>query len=349
MSKTLFIGLGSTPPSWYRCALPAHILEADWWGLYPVQQDADILGAPYAGNMSAKPVFEDYDCIIIQQPRGEWINIIKGWQKQGIKVIYEIDDFVHGIHKMQEHSNRKWFSKKFIRSMVECMRQCDGMIVSTDYLAIQYRKYNPNIHVCRLGLDMGRYIKIQHPPREEIVIGWAGGTGHHKAIGTWLIEILKVCQLFDNVRFASLGTEYAQIINLHTDNKGIIIPWVSLENFPYALTNFDINIAPAHESKYFQSKSDLRWLESSALGIPTIADPSVYYEIEDGVTGVFAVSDAHFADELHELIDNEAKRKMIGKQAQDYVVQHRDISVMAKQWETAIEAITSEGKVKQTI
>ena len=54
------------------------------------------------------------------------------------------------------------------------------------------------------------------------------------------------------------------------------------------MTLFDIAIAPSSESNLFKGKSDLRWLEASALGVPLVAHPDVYPEIEDGVTGVHA-------------------------------------------------------------
>ena len=61
-----------------------------------------------------------------------------------------------------------------------------------------------------------------------------------------------------------------------------------IEVYPASMTLFDIAIAPSAENNLFRGKSDLRWLEASALGIPLVAHPEVYPEIEDGVTGVHA-------------------------------------------------------------
>jgi hypothetical protein len=54
------------------------------------------------------------------------------------------------------------------------------------------------------------------------------------------------------------------------------------------MTIFDVAIAPSAENNLFRGKSDLRWLEASALSVPLVAHPDVYPEIEDGVTGVHA-------------------------------------------------------------
>ncbi len=339
LSNTLFIGLGTSAPSWYRCGLPANELGADWLALWTAPKGHDIFKVPWAGTVSKFPDFNDYDTIIVQQPRGDqWLAQIKEWQKQGKTVFFEVDDFLHGVHKIKEHSNRHMFAKPEIKKLVACMKQCDAMICSTEFLSEQYKKYNPNQYVCKIGIDTHRYKSVRLPERKHLVIGWAGGTGHHHAVGSWLEEVIKLVNLYDDVGFASTGTNYAQVVAHHCGNdKALSIPWVSIENYPFSLTNFDIVIAPAHESKYFLSKSDLRWLEASALGIPVVADPRVYSEVVDGSTGLLASTPEEVGDQLMELIEDSNLRHDIGTRAQCHVVEKRDIAIMAKQWIKAIE------------
>ena len=89
------------------------------------------------------------------------------------------------------------------------------------------------------------------------------------------------------------------------------------------MTLFDIAIAPSSESNLFKGKSDLRWLEASALGIPLVAHPEIYPEIEDGVTGVHARTPAEVEAALIDLVDDAAKRERIGAQAYAYVAANR--------------------------
>lgn len=335
----LFISIGATPPAFYRCILPASNFNADWIGVY---------GGPpgkapvIAGKIEAHELDTDkYDVIIAQQPVGdEWLNAIKQWQSEGKKVVFEVDDFLHGVRKCKGHTHQAVYHKKKIKQFEECMRQCDAMICSTQFLSDQYKKYNPNQYVCKNGIDVQRY-NVERPEREYLMIGWAGGTGHNLAVGPWLEQVSQVMSVYENVGFVSVGVRYGEAMSYRFPNRSLTAPWTTLENYPYALTNMDIAIAPAHDSKYFKSKSDLRWLESSALGIPTIASPIVYHEIEDEKTGLLAETDKDAGDLLMELIEDESLRRDLGQQAKEYVTEHRSIEKMASQWESALEQILS--------
>lgn len=335
LPKTLFIGLGGSPVSWYRCALPATAIGADWIGTVKLDNDEIVM---LNGSIDSIPEFDDYEVVIMQQVRGDkWNSVITDLQDKGVKVLYEIDDFTHGIKKIPDHRNQKKFHKKTVKEFEKTFALCDGMICSTDFLSDQYKKYNPNQYVCRVGIDTERYKGIEFPDREEnFVIGWAGGTGHDKAVIPWLREIAKIIQLYQNVYFVSMGNNYGDAINHHMPGKGLVAPWTSIENLPYALTNFDCYIAPAHDSKYFKSKSNLRWLEGSAVGLPGVVSPEIYFDAKDEETACVASSPEDAADALMELIEDKSICQEIAENAQKYVQEHFDVSVTSEAWRTTI-------------
>jgi glycosyltransferase involved in cell wall biosynthesis len=96
------------------------------------------------------------------------------------------------------------------------------------------------------------------------------------------------------------------------------------------MADFDVALAPAGRGGFFRGKSDLRWLEAGALGIPVIADPAVYPEIEHGVTGFHAETPAEMRSILLELIADAALRAGVGRAARDHVAAHRRIEVAAQ-------------------
>jgi glycosyltransferase involved in cell wall biosynthesis len=331
MNKTLFIGKSSSASCWYRCALPAANLGQDWIG---------IAGGPpgegfvKTGNVIDWPLTQRHENVVVQYPYGDdWKNWIKAQQDLlDVKVYYEIDDFIHGIKKIPEHKFQKSYNKKIVKEHEELMQLCDGIICSTEFLAEQYSKYNET-HVCEVGIDTDRY-DVPIPDHEGwINIGWAGGDGHHKAIGPWLEVVSDIMTAFKNVRFISIGVPYGSAINQRHKGRGISIPWLSVENLPYALTNFDISLAPAHDSKYHRSKSLLRWIESAAVGIPVIADPLLY-----------APANCHKPDNLEkfentliELIMNENSRKQAIEFNKGYVQEYYDISQKVEQWKKVLD------------
>jgi rhamnosyltransferase len=336
MDKTLWIALGGSAQAWYRCALPANTLDQDWVGY--VEGPPDFGGVMITGNVIEEPVIEDYSNIIVQLVKGEeWVKAVKHWQSKGIKVFYECDDFIHGVSRIKDHRFNKAFNKKAIKEYENVMKVCDGMICSTEFLGEQYKKYNSNIKICHNYLDTSRYNIERIDNGENLIIGWSGGTGHLQAMKTWFREVYSAVSLYEKVSFVSCGAQYADEIAKEHPTKAISIPWTTIENYPYAISGFDISIAPSHDSKYFRAKSDLRWIEASAIGIPVIANPITYPFVEDGVTGLLATTREEFEHQLDRLIHSKDLREEIGGNAKEFVTKNRDIRGGCEAWVEALE------------
>ena len=112
-----------------------------------------------------------------------------------------------------------------------------------------------------------------------------------------------------------------------------------LETYPASMTAFDVALAPSGGNNRSRGKSDLRWLEASALGLPLVADPVVYPEIEHGVTGLHAASPGRGArGACCALVDDAELRHALGTAARAYVERDRAIPVVARQWARVLAA-----------
>lgn len=329
--KVLFVGLGSSAVGWYRCYLPAIFMRADWVGLVGQPPKLHFQTGLVKGRTTMAD-FREYDVIVLQQPRGTgWLKIIRELQAAGKRVYFEIDDYVHGIRKMQDHDFKQHFDKAGLAELELNMRVCDGIICSTDFIARRYRQFNPNTMVCENGVDVGRYA-MTRPPRPTVNIGWAGATGHNKGIGEWLDRVGAVMERNPNTTFVSIGQNYADYFKQAFPNRSISIPWTMIDTYPSAMTMFDIALAPAGRGNFFRGKSDLRFVEAGALAIPCVADPSVYHHIDHGRTG-FHAADPQQAEELLELLVNdEDLRTQVGAAAKAYVADNRDMRVAVGAW-----------------
>jgi glycosyltransferase involved in cell wall biosynthesis len=340
VSRALFVGIGKSAPCWYRAALPAMYLGADWCG---------VQGRPpelaFVTGLATRPLELDalfgYEAVVLQQPRGAaWLKLIRRLQEAGVRVLFEIDDDIHAVGKHVAHVNQAHYSKAALRETELNMRACDGLIVSTEFLAQRYRALNPKVWVCRNGLDLGRYALTRPPANGHVTIGWAGGTGHRDAMVPWVNAVGRVMERRAHVRFMSVGEAYASLLAPHFgDQRAIAVPFSHLDSYPAAMTGFDIALAPAGRTNFHRAKSDLRWLEASALGIPTVADPFVYHEVEDGVTG-FHAADADEAERLLlRLVDDAEERNRVGAAAREHLRAHRTMAAMAPQWARALEEV----------
>lgn len=291
----LFVGQGKTPVCWYRAALPAMHLGADWVGIYigdDPRHPGLYVSTGLVKNNTQEPVFEDYRVVILQQPLGSmWFDRIKGLQARGIKVLYEVDDYLHGVHKAKGHDYARFYKKDVLPKFELCMRACDGLIASTEFIARRYKKFNPNTYVCRNGIDLARYA-LTIPERPTVSIGWAGATGHTIQMVNWLNGgLLDVIGGRDHVNFVAIGQpQLAQAVQqIHGESRAIGIPFTSIECYPSAMCLFDIALAPAGDSSWYRGKClDAKTRVPTQRGIVSIAEVKVGDRVwtEDGWQGV---------------------------------------------------------------
>jgi len=336
-SRTLFVGIGKSAPAWYRAALPAMHLGAEWCGVRGEPPHLSFVTGLTTRALDVDELF-GYDAVVLQQPRGPvWLRLIRRLQAAGVTVLFDIDDDVHAVGKHAGHMYRGVYTKAVLRDFELVMRACDGLIVSTDFLAQRYRSLNGNVWVCRNGLDLGRYALTATPDPAHVTIGWAGGTGHREAMIPWVNAVGRLMERHPHVRFMSVGEQFAGLLAPHFGaERAISVPFAELDSYPAAMAGWDIALAPAGRSNFYRAKSDLRWLEASALAVPTVADPFVYGEIEDGVTGFHAESGEQAEGVLETLLEDAALRRRAGAAAREHLLAHRTMQAMAPQWAAAL-------------
>lgn len=340
----LFIGQGSSPVCYYRCMLPAMAIGADWIGIAGVPpylqwhtglaKDED--GVPQSGM----PDLFRYKIVVLQQPAGDgWVKVIKGLREAGVKVVYETDDYLHGIKHLEDHDFKKNFDNRYLSMAEAAMKACDALIGSTEWITGNYSSFNKNTYLCRNGIDLGRY-KLSPAPRETVNIGWAGATGHIKTVIPWLQQVAQIMQMKPNVNFISIGENFADGMKPHFGpERALSIPWSAIETYPAAMRMFDIALAPGGKGGWWRGKSDLRWLEAGALGIPAVVNPNIYPEAIDGETAMLARHPAEVLEKTFALVNNVDLRERIGANVKAHVEQNRSINVMRQQWIDAFEAI----------
>jgi len=345
LPKTVFVGAGVSGVAYYRCFLPAVALGANFamWGHMP-----DRLA--FAGGFGREPLRRsdlfDYDVVILQYADGKhWFQLVRELQDAGITVLYEIDDYVHNLHKAKGHEASRAFAPERLRRMELVMRATDGIIASTAYIARRYRSFNPRTWECGNGIDLPRYARPR-PPRSGVTIGFAGGIGHKASLARWEPALRAVLRARPETRFVSVGYPAAEgFVEEFGPERAIAYPSADIEVYPASMSLFDVSIAPSAENNQFRGKSDLRWLEASALGIPLVAHPDVYPEIEDGVTGLHATTSEEAEAALLRLVDDAFERERIGRTAHEYVAEHRSIQAMSENWRTVLNEVRAPAAV----
>jgi glycosyltransferase involved in cell wall biosynthesis len=339
LPRTLFMSRGNKAPAWYRCALPALALDCAWVCYGNEPPELQLAWGKTQSDLSYADL-ERYDVLIVQQPAGRgWLKWIRDWQAKGITVLVDFDDYLRGVRKRRDHDFAAKYTKERIAEYELCLAAADGVICSTEWLAERYGALNPNTYVCQNGIDLKRFAVT---PRERAHggVGWSGATGHREGVVPWLKELAVVMRERAGVHFVSVGQGFADLFKDEFGaRRALSVPFTALDVYPAAMAHYDIALAPAGDSNFYRGKSDLRWLEASAVGLPTIADPHVYPEIEHGVTGFHASTPAEMGAILRELIADPELRRRVGAAAKADVGERRTAQAVSRQWAEVLQSV----------
>src|SRR3954470_9576690 len=341
LPKTIFVGWGESVVAYYRCFLPALVLGVDYTAGLGEPPRLELTDGLTTGALTIQDLFA-YEVVVVQMPRGVgWLKLIRELQDAGVRVLYEIDDYVQGARKDKRHEMKDIYDADMVEQFELAMRVTDGIICSTEYLARRYRSFNPRTWICLNGIDVKRY-ESPRPERTGVTLGWAGGVGHATSLSRWEPAVRAVMRARPETRFVSIGYGFANLlVEEFGPERAVALPPTHIEVYPASMTLFDIAIAPSAENALFRGKSDLRWLEASAAGLPLVAHPQLYPDIEDGVTGVHARTLPEVEAALLRLVDDAELRERIGRQAHEHVKAQRHIEVVAEAWRDVLTEVVA--------
>jgi hypothetical protein len=217
------------------------------------------------------------------------------------KITYEIDDLLMEI----EPSNKiayDFFDKNKKANHIKMLNESDTVTFSTDILKDIYVKDygidENKIKVVKNHLPQFLYsLPYRNGPREfnttdkKPRVFWSGSASHVGKGGdlSFLIELIE--KTVDEYQWVFQGTIPNELINYVKQGKIEFISWVpiyGLANIQFYRARPDICLAPLTPSRFNSCKSDLKYLESCALGAPCITTSFV----EKGLQSPYDLSDA---------------------------------------------------------
>jgi hypothetical protein len=149
-----------------------------------------------------------------------------------------------------------------------------------------------------------------------------------------ILDILDYYQ--GRVKFISWGVQPPPVLNVHP-----LVEWKSLTPGDYAefaayfnQQQFDIYITPLKDSLFNRSKSSIKVLEYTALGIPGVSSDVEPYAnvITQGVTGFLAKTSEQWKQHLNTLIEQPDLRLQFASQAQESIRSDWLLSDHYDQW-----------------
>jgi glycosyltransferase involved in cell wall biosynthesis len=269
------------------------------------------------------------------------------WKKP---ILVEIDDDVFNVNPENLGSYGYYPGSNAEYYVENQIRNAHGVICSTKWIAKQMQKYNPCTWVIPNSIDFKVWDNLKNPQRHKgIRIGWSGSDSHDedlKVIKQIVPEVLKKHKDVEFVFFGGCpkGLEPSKRITVYRN-------FVDIFKYPHALKDkgIDIGLAPLKDNLFNRSKSNLRYLEYSALKIPTIASPVEPFDhIEQNITGIKAQEPSEWIQAIDSLVKDKEYRRSVGFNAYEYIKRENNAEINAKKYVNLLKDI-QQGREKVNV
>jgi glycosyltransferase involved in cell wall biosynthesis len=238
------------------------------------------------------------------------------------KILAEIDDWIIDTPDYNPAFEGGWKpGNPNERVTIEHLRYSNGIINSTPWLAKQHKKFNKKSYVIPNAIDFNKWNIPNNNGNKRLRIGWIGGGNHREDLRVLEKVVKEILRKYSNVEFyfAHGAPEYIKKLNKKYPGRcKYDVKWVTIDKYPEHLASlgFDIGLAPLDINKFNCGKSNLRWLEYSALRIPTVAtDIESYKCIRQNKTGLLCKKSGDWIDSISRLIEDEKFRVKMGQDA----------------------------------
>jgi hypothetical protein len=278
-----------------------------------------------AGNDArAFTVFEgdppdDLDILVGQliwdEERTEFWQACARREDRSFGMVFELDDDIWTVHHTNEGA-LGYRDPELQRRFEANIRVADAVTVTTNHLAEIVSKLNPNVHVLPNCVDIA-LLSYQKPATERLTLGWAGGSSHFQDFDAVKSGLKTFLRQNPQVDMHFIGMNYGEIVG-RPDAR--FTGWsVNLVDYLSKL-DFDIGIAPLAYHRFNRSKSDLKFLEYSSLGIPVVASDFGPYadSVIHGVTGFLVKRPHEWGGYLRDLVNDDAMRTEMGINAKTW-------------------------------
>ncbi len=194
--------------------------------------------------------------------------------------VYEVDDDLSRVPMKNSHRDR--IPKDIRARMMRNIGVCDRLVVSTEYLAHQFRGANDDIRVVQNRLPKAMW--GQTPPtfvdkgeRRKPVVGWAGGISHQGDLELIAQVVKETADQVDWVFFGMCPEAIRPYVRAFH-------PGVPTVEYPKRLMeitrDWDLAVAPLELNAFNEAKSNLRLLEYGWCGLPVVCTDITPYQCD---------------------------------------------------------------------
>ena len=275
--------------------------------------------------------------------------VVEKCRQFDVKIIYETDDDLINID--ETHPQYK-LHLEYIEVSKHLAENADEVVVSTNYLKGIMSEYNENVVLIPNILAACWDMNSSKPKDSEVFkIGYMGTVTHKYDLDIIKEAVINISNYFsdkdqDFVFEVIGGTEekldWARQIPIPKDKSDYphFVEWLQ------EIVDWDLALAPIHDTPINRSKSNIKYLEYTALNVPGVySNIGPYKEtIVHGKTGLIAENTAEsWQDNIIKLIEDEDLREDIVNNAREDIKSNYLLDDVLESW---IEVLSNNKKVK---
>ena len=278
----------------WRMLWPSHHLQAT--------QQAIIHNT--STMITSENYYKDVDTIRVQRQvtksQFSFFKILKKIASaHNIRIVYEIDDvFIYDDIPKYNKLRSAYSDPEIMKCGIAIMQECDEVTVTCEYMKEYYSQYCDRVTVIpnympkhtydrfycedKLALNYNTNVKKRRKPR---VVYAASGchfdtTGQNKYRDDFEHVNDVIRRTVSDFQWVFLGAFPIPLRDLIQSKKIEFHPWVSLPGYVQKIIDLKPNamIAPLTDNIFNRCKSDLKFIESSALGIPVVCQDLITYD-----------------------------------------------------------------------
>lgn len=332
--RILYLLADETGCGWYRCLLP---------GIYLRNQYGVDTRAATSLSDGVRAFARDADILVFQRQLADPVlDFLHEHKAVGKKIVYELDDDFW--HLPVKNPAYRYYQAEGLARLDRFIRAADVVTVSTEPLREVVGAMHDHVVVLPNAVDSDLAEAITESCRRDqactpamVRIGWSGSSFHEGDLDCAIDALITMAKRPD-VQLVFFGWVPARIEREVCALKLERHPFIATNNYYHALAalRLDIGVAPLHENRFNEAKSNLKYLEYSMFRVPTVASPVYPYAttITDGEDGVLVKKNRHqeWLRELTRLVEDRAERARLARNASTTVRARFNLKTTVRGW-----------------
>lgn len=281
-------------------------------------------------------------------------------RRAGARLIYALDDNLLDLPPRRlplVSPSEPWPTEDHLWIVRFFLRHADGVLVTTQALKERFLEFNQNIAIIPQALDERLLVagdtyrgEALFRPRKK-VIGYMGTFTHDEDLVMVLPALRTLCQRHpQEVEIQIIGVagqpdtlqalQELPVRSVHPAPEEVDYPLFML--WFTSRVRWDIAISPLRDTAFNRCKSDIKFLDYSAIGAAGIysAVPAYASTVRHGETGWLVENDAEaWIEALDTLLSDAGLRAQLAQNATRYLYAQRTLAQLAQHWLSALESL----------